>query len=293
MTTRVFRAKPAVVIALVMIAALPCVAQEPASSPTQPDQQEQPSPRAAQPPVQAPAPQAGNADLDAGLQYLKSNQFEKALASFQMVLNTDPENATANLLAASAALNLFQGDGAVTYAENARRLAPNDWRVDTTLVTAYAVDGKIAERDAVRAKLVALHNSPDAPDAMKANGFLLDLFKMKKYRVEAVQYFKPIGKFHTYYRFLVRSMGGKRLWEYELQSDDFAQKSWADAHPQEAAAGGRQYTLESDFGDEHVEYRLFSGNPSYDEVRAVVVQLLSERTQPFPAEVPKPAPAVQ
>ena len=286
MATRAIRTGPVAVFALVMIVALTCVGQEPATPPAP----VQPPP---QPPAQATEQASGNADLDAGLQYLKSNQFEKALASFQKVLAADPENATANLLAASAALNLFQGDGAVTYAENARRLAPNDWRVDTTLVTAYAVDGKTAERDAVRAKLVALHNSPDAPDAMKANGFLLDLFKVKKYRVEAVQYFKPIGKFHTYYRFLVRNMAGKRLWEYELQSDDFAQKSWAEAHAQEAAAGGRQYTLESDFGDAHVEYRLFGGNPSYDDVRAVVVQLLTERTEPFPGEASKPSTAVQ
>jgi tetratricopeptide (TPR) repeat protein len=286
MTTRAPRARSVAVVALAAIVSLRCSPQQPAPAP----ERTQPTPQS---PVQAPAQQPGNADLDEGLKYLRSNQFEKALSSFQKVLNADPENATANLLAASAALNLFQGDGAVTYAENARRLAPNDWRVDTTLVTAYAVDGKTAERDAVRAKLVALHDSPDAPDAMKANGFLLDIFKVKRYRVETVQYFKPIGKFHTYYRFLVRNMAGKRLWEYELQSDDFAQKSWAEAHKQEAAAGGRQYTLESDFGDAHVEYRLFSGNPSYDDVRAVVVQLLTERTEPFPAETAKPAAAVQ
>ncbi len=247
----------------------------------------------AQTPSNTPTQTPTNPDIDAGLQYLKANQYEKALASFQKVLDTDPENATVNLLAASAALNLFQGDGAVTYAENARRLAPNDWRVDTTLVTAYAVDGKNAERDAVRAKLVALHNSPDAPDAMKANGFLLDLFKVKKYRVETVQYFKPLGKLHTYYRFMVRNMAGKRLWEYELQSDDLGQKSWAAAHPQEAMTGGREYTLASDFGGAHVEYRLFSGNPTYDEVRAVVVQMLNDRTEPFPVEAAKSAPAVQ
>ncbi len=285
MMTGAFRARSVALFALVAIGASQSRAQQPTAEPAPPQS-------TSQTPAQAPssAPQApANADIDTGLQYLKANQFEKALASFQKALNADPENATANLLAASAALNLFQGDGAVTYAENARRLAPNDWRVDTTLVTAYAVDGKIAERDAVRAKLVALHNSPDAPDAMKANGFLLDLFKVKKYRVETVQYFKPIGKFHTYYRFLVRNMAGKRLWEYELQSDDFAQKSWAEAHVQEAITGGREYTLESDFGDSHVEYRLFSGNPSYDDVRAVVVQLLTERTEPFPAETAKPA----
>lgn len=284
MTTRALQARSAAIFALAAMIAPGCVAQQPTTTTA-------PTPTQSTP--QAGAQQAGATELDEGLQYLKNNQFNKALAAFQKVLDSDPENPTANLLAASAALNLFQGDGAVTYAENARRLAPTDWRVDTTLVTAYAVAGKLKERDAVRAKLVALHDSPAAPDAMKANGFLLDLFKVKNYRVEAVQYFKPIGKFHTYYRFLVRSMAGKRLWEYELQSDDFAQKSWADAHAQEAAAGGRQYTLESDFGDAHEEYRLFSGNPTYDEVRAVVLQLLTERTKPFPAEIAKPTPAVQ
>jgi tetratricopeptide (TPR) repeat protein len=286
MTTRAIQTGSIAAFVLAMFASLPCVGQEPATPPPS----AQPAP---QPPTQATEQGSGNPDLDEGLKDLKTNQFEKALASFQKVLNTDPENATANLLAASAALNLFQGDGAVTYAENARRLAPNDWRVDTTLVTAYAVDGKTAERDALRTKLVALHNSPDAPDAMKANGFLLDLFKVKKYRVETVQYFKPIGKLHTYYRFMVRNLAGKRLWEYELQSDDLGQKSWAAAHPQEAIVGGREYTLASDFGGAHVEYRLFSGSPTYDEVRAVVVQMLNDRTEPFAAEAAKPAPAVQ
>lgn len=255
--------------------------------------------RAQEPGATAPetkAPEAApvqSTGIDEGLKYLKSGQPEKALAAFQTVLQTDPENATANLLAASAALNLYQGDVAVTYAEKARQLAPNDWRVDTTLVTAYAAAGKTKERDAERAKLVALHESADAPDAIKANGFLLDIFRVKDYRVEAVQYFKPLGKFHTYYRFVVRSHGGKRLWEYDLQSDDFGQKSWAEVHAQEAVVGGRQYELESDTGDTHTEYRLFSGDPGYDAVRAVVVGLLQERTTPFPAEAPKPAAAVQ
>jgi hypothetical protein len=192
-----------------------------------------------------------------------------------------------------ASSEMDAGLGYLTYAENAQRLAPNDWRVDTTLVAAYAVDGKIKERDAVRAKLVALHESGSAPDAVKANGFLLDLFKVKDYRVEAVQYFKPVGKFHTYYRFIVRSHANKQVWDYELQSDDLDQKSWAAAHPQEAAAGGRQFSLDSETGDTHTEYRLFSGDPGYDTLRAVVVRLLMDRTTPFPAETAKPAAAVQ
>jgi tetratricopeptide (TPR) repeat protein len=283
MTVRANSKQSLAIIALLLAASLVARAQS------------QPGP-AANPPSgaqDASTPPVADAELDEGLHYLKANQPEKALADFERVLQSDPDNATANLLAASSALNLYMADVAVAYAEKARQLAPNDWRVDTTLVTAYAAAGKTQQRDAVRAKLVALHASPDAPDAMKANGFLLDLFKLGRYRVEVVQYFQPIGKFHTYYRFLVRNQGGRRVWEYNLQSDDFTQKSWADAHPQEAAAGGRQYSLESDTGDTHTEYRLFSGSPTYDDVRAVVVRLLQERTTPFPTETPKPAVAVQ
>ena len=234
---------------------------------------------------------ASDSGIDAGLVLLRSNQPEKALAAFQRVLAADPENATANLLAASAALNAYQGTLAVPYAERAQQLAPDDWKVDTTLVTAYAAAGDAKKRDAVRAKLRKLHDDPQAPDALKANGFLLDLFRVKDYRVEVVEYFHPIGKFHLYYRFLVRNMAGKRVWEYDLQSDDFTQKSWAEAHPQEAAVGGRQYSLESDTGDTHTEYRLFSGDPGYDAVRTVVVTLLQERTIPFPGEAARQAPA--
>jgi len=276
------RARPAILFAFTVLATLASLAQQQTPTPAPPT-----SATPAQP-VAAPL-----SPIDEGLNYLSSNQPARALATFQKILATDPENATANLLAASAALNLYQGTEAVAYAEKAQQLAPNDWRVDTTLVAAYASANKTKERDAERAKLVALHESASAPsDAVKANGFLLDLFKVGNYRVEAVQYFKPIGKFHTYYRFVVRNQANKRVWNYELHSDDLSQKSWAEAHPQEAAAGGRQYSLES-AGDTPIEYRLFSGDPGYDELRAVVVRLLLDRTTPFPAELPTPAPAVQ
>ena len=242
--------------------------------------------------AQAPA-QTANAGIDEGLLFLRANQPQKALDAFQRVLQSEPDNASANLLAASAALNLYKGDLAVSYAEKARKLVPGDWRVDTTLVTAYAVAGKSQERDAERAALRQLHDDPNANDATKANGFLLDLFPVKSYRVEVVEYFKPVGKFHTYYRFLVRNQAEKRVWEFDVQSDDFAQKSWAAAHPDEAAAGKRQFSLESDTGDTHMEYRLFSGEPGYDEVRAIVKEIIENRTTPFPAEAAATQPAVQ
>lgn len=86
-----------------------------------------------------------------------------------------------------------------------------------------------------------------------------------------------MGKFHTYYRFLVHSADGRRVWEIDVQSNDFDQQSWAAAHTAEAARGERQYQL-TGHGDsaQETDYRMFSGQLDYDAIRAMVVQILKE-----------------
>lgn len=227
---------------------------------------------------------ASQAGLARGIDLLKRHQPQEALTAFEQVVSAEPENEPANLLAASAALDIYEGETAVKYAEKAKQLAPDDWRVNTTLVAAYANAGHKQQRDAERLLLHKLHEDPHAVEAAQSNGFLLEMFPAKKYRVDAIEYFHPLGKFHLYYRFLVRDAAGKRVWEFGLQSDDLNQASWAKAHPQEAAAGKRQFSLQGDGGGQHADYRLFSGDPDYDEVRAEVVRVVEGRSDPFPGE---------
>jgi tetratricopeptide (TPR) repeat protein len=219
-----------------------------------------------------------------GLSALKSNQPQQALDDFQKVLASDPNDAAANLLAASAALSLCKGDLAVQYAESASRLDPGNWKVHTTLVAAYAAAGKKAQRDEERAALRKLHDDPKAPDAMQTSGFLLEMFPVKQYRIEAIEYFKPVGKFHIYYRFVARNPEGRRVWQIDAESNDFDQKSWAAAHPEEAAAGKRQFQLVGEDAGVHTDYEMFSGTPDYDTIREHVVQIIEQQTEPFPGE---------
>jgi tetratricopeptide (TPR) repeat protein len=227
-----------------------------------------------------------------GLDALQANQPQQALDDFQHALEADPDNLAANLLAATAALSLYKGNLAVAYAEKARQLDPGNWKVHTTLVAAYAAAGKQAERDQERETLRKLHDDPHAPEAMQTSGFLLEMFPVRQYRVEAVEYFKPVGRFHVYYRFLLRNAEGRRIWQIDAESDDFDQKSWAQAHPDEAAAGRREFQLVGQSvgqnpgqdADLHVDYRMFSGLAEYDPIRAQVVKVIEEQGGPFPAE---------
>jgi len=219
-----------------------------------------------------------------GLEALKANQPQQALDLFEQALKVNPNDSAANLLAATAALNLYKGDLAVKYAEKARDLDPDNWKVHTTLVAAYAAAGKKDLRDQERETLRRLHDDPHAPDAMQTKGFLLEMFPIKQYKVEAIEYFHPVDKFHIYYRFLIRNVTGKRVWQIDVESNDFDQNSWAKAHPDEAAAGKRQFQLVGQDRDLHADYQMLSGTANYDTMRAQVVQVIQEQTAPFPGE---------
>lgn len=233
-------------------------------------------------PTQTPAPATAPPSSPAtaiaqGLAALQTNQPRQALANFQQALLSDPNNATANLLASTAAVELYQGALAVQYAERARQLDPQDWKIHTTLVAAWSAAAMKPQRDQERATLRQLHqNGP--PDARQATGFLVEMFPDGSNRIDAIEEFEPMGKFHTYYRFLVHQPDGRRFWEIDVQSNDFDQRSWAAAHPAEAVKGERQFQLVG-HGDnsQEVDYRMFSGQPDYDAIRAMIVEILKEQ----------------
>ncbi len=221
-----------------------------------------------------------------GLAALHAQNPAQALTLFQQTLQANPQDAAANLLAASAEIALFNGKAAVPYAEKAQQLAQDDWKIHTTLVAAYAMAGDTAHRDAERAILRKDHANPALRDAHQTSGFLLDLFRVKDYRVEAVEFFEPVGRFHTYYRFIVRDTTGQKVWAIEVDSDPLNQISWARAYPKQASEGQRQFQIESQPGAGEVDYGTFSGAPSYDYARTQVVKILNAQTGPFPVATP-------
>ncbi len=238
---------------------------------------------AAQQPVAPSSDPARAPSVSQALPALQQHQPEAALRILKQVLADDPHDAAADLLAASCAIELNRPAEAVAYGEAARAIEPENWKVGTTLVTAYAMAGKRRERDAERAALRALHASGTVPEAAQTSGFLLDEFVVKQYRVQAIEYFSPVGKFHIYYRFLLRKQN-LRAGQIDVQSDDFNQASWAKANAAAAAEGQRQYQITGESSSGRVDYGSISGVLDYDTVRARIVEIVNAQAAPFPAE---------
>ena len=233
--------------------------------------------------VGAPVPTTA-ATVQQGLADLRAHEPAHALGVFEQVLASDPNNEAANWLAATAALSLYEGPLAVKYAEKAQALDPTNWKIHTTLVVAYSEAGDTAKRDAERAALLKLHDDPKAKDAMQTAGFLLDMFPVKQYGVEAIEYFHPVGRFHIYYHFIVRNAAGKAVWSFDAASNDFDEASWAKAYPARAAAGERQFELTGQGNGQERDYGTFSGKPEYALFRSRVVFVLGQQTGKFPGE---------
>lgn len=236
----------------------------------------------------AQAPAAPAPTIEQGLIAMRANDPQLALNILQQVLHATPNDEAANLLAASAALDLYKADLAIQYAEKARQLDPANWKVHTTLVVAYAQAGDVGQRDRERAILHKLHDDPTAPDAMQTSGFLLDILPVeshnRQYRVEAVEYFHPVGSLRIYYRFIVRGTDGQPLWNIDVESNDFDEASWAKANPQRAAAGERQFQLVGDGNGLQTDYGMFSGTADFDNIRAKAIAALQTQATPFPGE---------
>jgi tetratricopeptide (TPR) repeat protein len=240
--------------------------------------------QATAPPASHPAEE--QATIAAALEQTKQNQNAKALALLEQVLSADPNNESVNLLAAGAAIGAFQPDVALKYAQKAHELDPADWKVHLTLLAADAGTGRLRERDAERELVRQFHNDGKHSDAAQSNGFMIEYFPVKNYRVRAIEYFAPVGKTHFVYRFAVFDQDQKPIWAVALESDDLDQASWAAAHKEQAAAGEREYSLDGYGKDAHTTYRNYSGKPTYDEVKAEVVKVLGEMTPPAGKQAP-------
>jgi tetratricopeptide (TPR) repeat protein len=237
-------------------------------------------------PTLVPAQTAASSSVQQGLAALHAGHAQQALDLFKQAIAADPQSSPANLLAATAAIQLLQPAAAVAYAERARALEPNNWKIDTTLVTAYAMAGDTRKRDTERYLLRQAHANSKLPDARETSGFLLDRFQAGKYVVDAVEYFKPIGTFNMYFRFLVHNAAGATVWTIQVDSDSLNEVSWAGAYPTQAAQGERQFQIESSPSDDQVQYKSFSGQPAYDWIRGQIIKIVSAQKGPFPGEMP-------
>jgi hypothetical protein len=256
--------------------------------PSQPAQKPAVTPAAPPPNPDAGIDRQEEANVIASLQ---AHNFTAALTGAKAILNENPQSPKANKLVGVVLLDQHKPAASLPYFQTALKLSPDDPTVNALLLQAYAESGDKGHRDQQIAVLRRYHDDGNHPVFSQIPSFLIETIPVGDKTVQATEFYSPSGQFHFYYRFNIFDASGRMQSFFALESDDADQALFAKQHSRQAAAGQRRFSLDGYSRSTNGKvaqalFMFFNGQPSYDDVRDLVVKLVQEGKEPVSAPVP-------
>jgi tetratricopeptide (TPR) repeat protein len=238
------------------------------------------------------APQTAEPDsLDSAKQALGKGDYASAEKLLTAYVKENPGDADALYLQGNAFLGLKQYDAAAQSYLAAVKAQPSLWAAHKNMVIAYAAQEKWKEFDQERALLKDARAKGES--GLNANDVdVIDVLYVGDDRYIVRAFAQLGGRFNNRYTFMHFGPDNKPDYWIACESDDVDQITFAKAHPKEAAAGQRSFSLDSYTGPKptadggstrtHGTIKFYpDGEPSYETVRADVLSVLQHKTNPM------------
>lgn len=215
--------------------------------------------------------------MQQGVAAFQKSDYAGALPFFRQVTDIDKNNAVAYNLAANCSLQLNDYPAAIDSFKHALQIQPDEFHNLSGLMRTYTLAGMAQERDALRAQINDLEDQKRLPVTFS---YVFDSFTSGDKRVEITYFPQITGVYGFRYNFDVYGADGKEQFRVSLESDQMDQPLWAKQHPDEAAAGKRMFSLDGYQANTHSTFGFYSGEPSLDEVRGEVKQIVDGKLAP-------------
>jgi len=216
---------------------------------------------------------------------LAAGHYSDALRQFRGLLSQIPQNTPGQSVMAelTAEAALFAGDRAyaITLLKPIEEHEGGDCLARTLLARAYAENGQTAERDAEISALTELRKqAPESPIG-KLDFFLLEQHSLKSGTVGIWYALRPWGAMNTHLYAQVVDGSGKATLTIQLNSDDGLQVYFKEKHPDLAANGERQFSLDAALPDgTGGAIQFFDGAPTYDSLRDRILTVAERGGKP-------------
>lgn len=171
-----------------------------------------------------------------------------------------------------------------------REINSKNWQVLAKLIQTYQALGDLKARDIERADLVALWQSGTDTQLSTQSIFCREQFKHDGHRVMVLEYFKPSGPKLIVYSFVVVNESGQQEFKISLGSYDNTNQVALELG--QRPKDKRLYHLDLYRSNLHETLGMYLGQPSYDEIRHVVVDVLSGKNKATSSSV-TPSPTAQ
>ena len=226
----------------------------------------------------ADPPEDGQAVIDRALQLIESAHYAEAVPLLKDVTSRMPYTPSGfwNLGVAAAA----SGDQPLALQAYLRyhQIAPNDPHGLSKLIQTYQALGRLTERDQIREQLIAFRNTLPSKERDQLAFYVRDQFDVGRQHFMVLEYFEPKSPNRLYYKFTAVDGSHKAIYDFTLSSTDA--ESTVASELGQIGKDDRLYGLDKNKGGTSTLCRLMIVLPSYDTVRACVMDAVSGSNRP-------------
>lgn len=226
--------------------------------------------------------------LKAGNRLMDERRYADALAKYREALALLPDNLSLLYNASTAAALARDFKTVAEVAQKSLRLDPGDWQSLSKLIQAYQALGDLKARDEARAVLFDMRRSGKGENSevpehtlSRHEMYCRERLALAGHDVMVFEYFELKGDLAVRYVFLVLDDTGRdEAFRISLGSYDSTNAIWRETTKARVEKDARFFHLDGYFKWGHATYGMYHPEPSYDEVREVVVGILEGKKSP-------------
>ncbi len=214
-----------------------------------------------------------------GNDLMRQRKYKEALARYQEGLAKEPDSPGLLFNGGLAAFMSKEFATAEKLWKSLTGLDPDDWKARAKLVQVYQALGDLKSRDEQRAKLLELRKSGRLEELNKQDFYCREQFEAAGKRVMVFEHFELKGERALRYVFIVLDESGEGE-AFRISLGSYETTNRISVELGSVKKGERMFHLDGYYKWGHATYGFFTPEPSYDEVRKRVIDILEGKTQP-------------
>lgn len=217
------------------------------------------------------------ANFQAAIGYMQKRKFSEAVRLFEDVLK-EYESPAVLWNYGIATGEIGDHGKSLKIWKRYMKIVPEDWRAKAKLIQSYQALNQLPQRDQEIAKLTKAWKTTNDTRFKQVNKFCREQFYFNNTKFFVFEYFNPQGDKQVFYEFIATDDTGRPAYRISLGSYQFTnQIAWETG---DLPRNKRLYHLDRYENNSHQTYSFFEGKPTYDEVRAIITNILQGKLKP-------------
>src|SRR5215510_3119297 len=214
---------------------------------------------------------SGNALMD-------KKRYCDALIQYKQGLESASKDASLLYNGGLAAFKCKQYSQALDLWSRLKTIDSDDWQTRAKLIQVYQALSKPQERDAERLALLELRKRDPNGELARLDEYCRDQFEAGGEKIMAFEQYELKGDRALRYVFsILDESEEKEKYRISLGSYETTNAIWRETTKPRPKKGERLFHLDGYYEWGHATYEMYYPEPSYDQVRAAVIEILEKR----------------